>query len=186
MPLPNLDHLRTERLVLERMRAADLDDLRRMHRDPVLMASIGGVRGDDETRLYLAEQLGHWEAHHIGIWMAHESATDRLAGRGGLRLALIDGHAETELAYVLVPDVWGRGLATELARACLGVAFDVLGCADVIAYTAPANAASRRVMEKCGFALEREFTHKGAPRLLHRLGVNAWRAAAQSAGERGA
>lgn len=186
MPLPSLAHLRTERLVLERLRPADLDDLGRMHRDPALMASIGGVLDDDETRRYLAGQLGHWEAHDVGVWMARESATGRLAGRGGLRLALVDGHAETELAYALVPAAWGRGLATELARACLRVAFDVLGCADVIACTAPDNASSRRVLAKCGFTLEREFVHEGAPHRLHRLSASVWRAAAQAAGERGA
>jgi [ribosomal protein S5]-alanine N-acetyltransferase len=185
MPLRSLDTWRTERLVLERLRAADFDDLCRMHRDPVLMASLGGLRDDEVTRRYLAEQLGHWDAHRFGIWMARDHATDRLAGRGGLRLALIEGRAETEVAYALVPEFWGRGLATELARACVRAAFDTLECVDVVAHTAQANVPSQRVLEKNGFAFERTFTHKGGPYRLYRLTAESWRAAGQHAGEHG-
>ncbi len=186
MPLKSLDVWRTERLVLERVRAEDLADLCRMHQDPELMASLGGLRTEDDTRRYLDEQLGHWAAHHFGLWMVRNAATGRLAGRGGLRLTAIGGRAETEMAYALVPEAWGRGLATELARACARAAFDMLERADLVAYTRPDNRASRRVMEKVGFLHDRDFVHRGLPHVLYRLTATAWSAAGQRAGERGA
>ena len=50
-------------------------------------------------------------------------------------------------------DSWGRGYATEAARACVGYGFDELGLEKIVADVDPANPASVRVLEKCGFEL---------------------------------
>ncbi len=72
-----------------------------------------------------------------------------------------------EVAWAIVPKRWGQGLATELALASVEVAFDWLGLAELIAFTLPGNLASRRVMEKAGFAYEREIEHAGLPHVLY-------------------
>ena len=64
---------------------------------------------------------------------------------------------------------WNEGLATELGAASLAVAFGPLGLADVVSFTLPDNRASRRVMEKLGFAFERDTIHAGLPHVLYRL-----------------
>jgi RimJ/RimL family protein N-acetyltransferase len=76
----------------------------------------------------------------------------------------------------LVPDFWGRGLATELARESVRVGFGVLGVADLVCFTLPTNARSRRVMEKAGFRYERDVEHAGLPHVLYRLRRNDWEA----------
>lgn len=58
------------------------------------------------------------------------------------------------IGYVLAPDVWGRGLATELARGLLTAAFDVLGLRRVTAGCYADNPASARVLEKAGMRRE--------------------------------
>jgi RimJ/RimL family protein N-acetyltransferase len=61
-----------------------------------------------------------------------------------------------EVVYELVRDAWGRGIATEVARACLDVAFGQLGLRRVIALAYPENAPSVRVMQKIGMAPDGE------------------------------
>ena len=70
-----------------------------------------------------------------------------------------------------MPDFWGRGLATEIARALLTIGFEQLALAQLVAFTLATNQASRRVMEKVGFAFERELVHgaRGLPHVLYRI-----------------
>jgi RimJ/RimL family protein N-acetyltransferase len=56
--------------------------------------------------------------------------------------------------------VWGQGLATEGARAALRYGFEVVGLERIISTARADNAASRRVMEKCGLVFQEEFTHR--------------------------
>jgi RimJ/RimL family protein N-acetyltransferase len=81
---------------------------------------------------------------------------------------MASGRDEIELGWVIVPERWGRGLATELARASLEVVFGPLALREVIAYTQPGNLASRRVMEKSGFSYDREIMFKAERFVLYR------------------
>ena len=75
-----LDERRTDRLLLTRMRDDDLDDLCRMHRDPQVMATLGGVRSDETTAKFLPGAMSHWEGHGVGFWTVRAGATVRSAG----------------------------------------------------------------------------------------------------------
>ena len=75
---------------------------------------------------------------------------------------------EVEAGWAIVPKRWGEGLATELARASVSTAFEQLGLGEVVAFTLPDNAASRRVMEKVGLTYERDIEHAGLPHVLYR------------------
>ena len=81
----------------------------------------------------------------------------------------VGGRDEVELLYALVPGAWGRGLATQLARASARVAFEALGLTEIVAFTLPDNARSRAVMARAGFGFEREIVHAGLPHVLYRL-----------------
>ena len=172
--LPTLDECRTARLRLTRLRVTDLDDLTRMHGDPHVMATLGGLRSAEETARFLAEQLTHWDEHGFGFWVIRDPTTGRFAGRGGLRHLLVSDRPEVEVAYALMPECWGRGLATELARESVRVGFTVLRRPDLVCLTQPANHASRRVMEKAGFRDHRALTHAGLPHVLYRQTAAAW------------
>jgi [ribosomal protein S5]-alanine N-acetyltransferase len=158
----------TPRLTATPLAADDLDILYTMHRDPVVMATLGGVRTDERTREYLAENLAHWSRNGFGLWMFRDRATGAFVGRGGIRQIVLEHGPEIEVAYALMPHTWGKGLATEIAAACIGLAFGPLGLRDLVAFTLPDNHASRRVMEKTGFRYEREFTHHDLPHVLYR------------------
>jgi [ribosomal protein S5]-alanine N-acetyltransferase len=101
--------------------------------------------------------------------MFRAQADGGFVGRGGLRNVRVGGHAEVELAYALKAAFWARGLATEMARAILTVAFEHLGMAAIMAFTLGTNQASRRVMEKVGCQFERHIVHAGLPHVLYRI-----------------
>ena len=79
------------------------------------------------------------------------------------------------LAYAVVSDPWGRGLATELAVSRFEVGFAHLGVPEIASWTMPINHASRRVREKLGFRYERDFLFAGLKHRYDRLPASEWR-----------
>jgi [ribosomal protein S5]-alanine N-acetyltransferase len=167
-----LDELQTPRLLLHRLTAEDLDDLTRMHLDPRVMATLGGVRSPEQTREWLAPRLEHWRRYGFGLWLVRDREAGRFAGRGGLHHVEIDSRDEIEVAYSFLPDYWGRGLATELACASIRAAFAVLNLPEIVCFTLTTNRASQRVMQKAGFRYERDVVYKDLPHVLYRLRQN--------------
>jgi RimJ/RimL family protein N-acetyltransferase len=159
----------TDRLLAERLRLGGLDELCRMHHDPRVMATLGGVRSDDQTQQFLHDNLQHWERHGYGLWMFRAKTDGQFVGRGGLRNVHVGGSDEVELAYALMATFWGRGLATEMAEAILTVAFTHLDLPNIVAFTLVTNRASRRVMEKVGCTFERNIIHASLPHVLYRI-----------------
>ena len=176
------DTIQTDRLILERLRPAHRDDLGRLHRDARVMATLGGARSEEETTRILAECAAHWQQHGFGLWAVRERASGQFAGRGGLKHTFIGGRDEVEVAYALLPQYWGHGLATELARASVRVGFEVLQRPDLVCFTLTTNRASQRVMEKAGFRYERNVIHAGLPHVFYRLTASVWRAMAAARG----
>jgi RimJ/RimL family protein N-acetyltransferase len=183
MAWPALEELHTPRLLLVRMGAADLEDFCRMHRDPRVMATLGGIRSDDVTVAVFQRLVAHWEQHGFGWWTIRDLATGRFAGRGGLRHVIVGGREEVEIGYGLLPDFWGRGLATELATASAQSGFVTLGRQELVGFTLPTNLASRRVLEKAGFRYERDIVYAELPHVLYRLTATAWQALAHGSAE---
>jgi RimJ/RimL family protein N-acetyltransferase len=79
------------------------------------------------------------------------------------------------LAYALVTEYWGRGLATEMAKEILTGAFERLGMEKVVCFTLTTNRPSQRVMEKAGFEYERNVVHAGLPHVLYRISASEWK-----------
>lgn len=164
----NLDVFSTPRLVAERLTPAHLPDLQRMDQDEGFMAHLGGVRDEAGTRSYLERNLAHWATHGFGLWMLRDRAHQALIGRAVVRHLDVEGTDEVEIGYGFYPKYWGRGLATEVACACVQIGRGQLGLPSVVAVTLPTHRASQRVMEKAGLAHEREIIHAGLPHVLYR------------------
>src|SRR5262249_44770297 len=155
-----------------RLTPADFPALDRMHRDAMVMATLGDVRTTGRTKAYLRWNLRHWDERGYGLWTFRDRRTGEFVGRGGLRNLRIHGRPETEIPYSLIVPFWGRGLATEIATALVAIA-KTLGHGHLVAYTQSDNHASRRVMEKAGFRYERDIFHMSAPFVLYRRSVGA-------------
>ena len=173
--MQTVETFQTERLAAERLSLDHLGELLRMNRDPSVMATLGGVRPDEETERYLRDNLMHWERYGFGIWAFRDGKDGSFVARAGLRHTHVGGNDEVELAYALRSEYWGRGLATELAGAVVAVGFERLGLDDVVAFTLPTNRGSWRVMEKTGFEYERDVVHAGLPHVLYRMTTSGWK-----------
>ena len=101
-----------------------------------------------ECKRWVEVTLGNYERRGYGMSVLVERSTAEVVGFCGL--VHPGGQEEPELKYALLRSAWGRGLATEAARGMLRYGRETLGIRRVIATIAPANAASRRVLEKAG------------------------------------
>jgi ribosomal-protein-alanine N-acetyltransferase len=144
--------LETERLVLRPLTMADLDDLAALYADPEVRRWFpDGTRTYEQTREELVWIIDVYYARYgYGLWATILKATGTFIGRCGLLPWKIEGRTEVEVAYLLDKAFWGRGLATEAARAIIGYAFATLPVDRLICMTDHGNSASRNVAVKVG------------------------------------
>ena len=173
MSTGTIERLETKRMILERLRPEHGPEQLRLLLDPRVSATLW-PRAQPPTELDvldgLAAKVEHWNRHGFGMWLLRDRDTAEMVGRGGLQYTYTAGLNDVEAGWAIIPERWGQGLATELAHACVDVAFQQLALLEIVAFTLPDNLASRRVMEKSGFAYEREIVHAGLPHVLYRHG----------------
>ncbi len=138
----------TARLRLRPLDRDDLDDLAAIYLHPRVARWIGPHTRQDVER-EITQQIEHQQALGWSFWGVEERATGRFIGDCGLQ-PLEHRGPEVELGYDLHPSAWGRGLATEAARAVIRHAFGRLGIDRVVAVVKPEHLASQRVLEKVG------------------------------------
>jgi len=171
------DELETSRLRLRRWRPDDLDALVRWQSDPVLMEHMGqDSYTREESEAALGRYLRHWDEHGFGLLAVEEKETGTLIGRSGVQYHRM-WPDDPEVGWLIDAPWQGQGLATEAGAACIRRAFDGLGFERVVSICTPENLASRRVMEKLGFAVHREVEDPRLGLLLwvHAVSSRAWR-----------
>lgn len=136
----------------------------------LLPAGRGQPHSEAECAARARAGAAHWRAHGFGPWIVGERG--RTVACGGLSMRLLDGRPELELAWAVLPEVWGRGIATAIGREALALAA-TRGAREAVALTRAENLASRRVMDKLGMAPERELQHAGFAHVLYRVGLGA-------------
>jgi RimJ/RimL family protein N-acetyltransferase len=161
--------IETPRLRGERIGLEHQDALAALHADPRVGATLGGTQTPEQVAAAIRRHGEIWDEHGFGYWLFRDRESGEPVGRGGLSRAHVGGADEVEVGWAVMPERWGRGYGTELGAAAVEVAFGVLGLAEVVAFTLPGNAASRRVMEKLGFGYEREVVWADLPHVLYRL-----------------
>ena len=119
---------------------------------------------------------GHWADHGFGLLAIVERASGRVVGEAGLQF--LEGGPDVELGYTLSHAAWGRGYATEAARAVLRWAFAGLRLERVVAVADPANAASLHVLDKLGMRRLGMRHCYGAQMVESALSLSEWRALA--------
>jgi RimJ/RimL family protein N-acetyltransferase len=172
--------VRTARLLLRRWHDDDLERLVALYADPQVarFLSVDGRPWPGErTAGVLKHFRRQWQESGFGPWAAVDKRTGRWLGQIGLNeLPSWPGPDRIEVGWELDPSVWGQGLATEGGRAALAYGFEVVGLERIISVARADNAASRRVMDKCGLVLQEERTHKGALVVWYALDRTDWQA----------
>ncbi len=153
MLLPKIE---TERLLLRIYKAEELEIVYRMLSDT------------DVTRFYppnfsieredvlssLPRRLEKWRTQGFGQLGVFEKNTENLIGYCGLQY--FDKTPEIEIYYGFFKDFWGKGIATEAAKAMLRFAFEEANLEKTAAGTHPDNLASQKVLLKIGLEQHKE------------------------------
>lgn len=147
--------LESDRMVLRRLTIADVDDLAVLYADEETRRHFpDGTRTYEETREELAWNIDVYYARYgYGLWATILKESGAFIGRCGLLPWEIQGRTEVEVAYLLDKRYWGRGLATEAARAIVDYAFATLPLDRLICMVDPENVASSRVAAAIGMTL---------------------------------
>jgi RimJ/RimL family protein N-acetyltransferase len=150
--------LETPRLVLRQFAENDVDNLFNLNSDPEVMRYLSGGQPTpiEEIRdKIIPFHLAVYDRlDRLGTWAAESSSTGEFLGWFCLRANRdTEDITNVELGYRLRRPWWNQGYATEGSRALIEMGFTHLAVERVFAHTMTLNAASRRVMEKCGLTL---------------------------------
>lgn len=142
--------LETERLVLRPLSATDVEALYRISNEPAVRRYLwdDGPVSRATIEEVVTQSVRLFSEEGLGLFGIRLRDSEEIVGFCGF--ARLEGMEEVELVYELDPELWGRGLATEAARACLSYAFREAGVERMIAGTDRPNVASLRVIEKLG------------------------------------
>jgi RimJ/RimL family protein N-acetyltransferase len=127
------------------MTTRDLDDLIALHAEPDVARFTSSFDREQAIELLQADQR-EWSERGHGLLAVTERSSGRFLGRTGLKFW--PQFDETEVGWVLRPQVWGRGFATEAAQACIGWGFAHLESAYFTAMIRPENDRSIKVAER--------------------------------------
>jgi RimJ/RimL family protein N-acetyltransferase len=146
-------------MVLRRITAADVDNLFCLYNDSEVMRFINGGKPVSSATIEneVLPKLLTYDQQGLGFFAAGAKATGEFLGWFEFRRPAGSPPGEVELGYRLCRSVWGKGYATEGARALVRKGFTELGLERIFASTMTVNTASRCVMEKAGLTLARTF-----------------------------
>jgi len=167
--------LHTTRLLIRHFRADDWRDLHRLQGDPQATAFIGGTWTEQKCREMVARSVAAYPSNLWEWWAVADRQTDRVLGAcwlGPLNRRWCEALGwgeEIELGYRYAREHWGKGYATEAARAMLGRGFDDLGLRRIVAIVDVRNAASERVLQKLGMRPAEIGAHDGVTIRGYRL-----------------
>ncbi|HEX2143541.1 MAG TPA: GNAT family N-acetyltransferase [Glycomyces sp.] len=152
--------LQTERLTLREFADGDAEVLGQMNTEPEVMRYIGnGLPRDPEQAFELVEKFkAAWAERGYGTFAVEIRESGEFAGFAAMAppTFLPEIMPVIEVGWRLRRDLWGKGYATEAAREVIRFAFEEVGLDRVVSCIHSENAASIRVAEKLGMALERE------------------------------
>ena len=169
--------METDRLLLRPWCEEDAAELQRLFAD----ADVRGGRNMPPARVagFAESSLRQWRVNGFGPWAAIDKTTGAWVGRVGLdHLDDWPGADKIEVGFELHKAWWGRGLATEAAKAALRFGFEARGLQTIISVTAAAHAAARRVMEKAGLTYRgtRYWMSPDVPVVWYAIDRGTWQA----------
>ncbi len=154
--------IETARLLLRPFAQEDLEDYPRLifaDADVMRYLPKRDLAPRERAERTVAVFNDQWLQRDYSVWAVTDKMTGGFIGHCGLNSVIEAG--EVEVLYALRKDRWGQGIATEAARASVRFGFETVNLARLIALAVAENSASRRVMERLGFAYEKDVHYFG-------------------------
>jgi RimJ/RimL family protein N-acetyltransferase len=155
--------LETPRLILRKMRPDDVAPLEAVLSDALAMRFYPAPFDRAKVESWVANSIARDEERGFALWTSVLRETGEVIGDCGFMLQDIDGEKELEIGYHTRRDHWGRGLATEAARACRDHGFTRLCRERIISLIRPENTPSQRVALKNGMRIWKDVDFRGMP-----------------------
>jgi len=179
--------IRTPRLLLRRWRETDLAPFAAMNADPRVVEHLPGPMTSEASDAFVARIEANFVARGFDVFAVEVPDAAPLIGFVGLTAPRFEAAFTpcVEVGWRLAPEHWGRGYATEAARASLEFGFTRLALDEIVSFTVPANVRSRAVMDRIGMTHDPrdDFEHPALPEghrlrphVLYRIGRDAWTA----------
>jgi len=165
--LSDLPTLETPRLLLRPWRADDRLPFAALNADPRVMEFLPEILSREQSDALVARIEGHFAEHGFGWWAVEVRDGGAFAGYVGLTIPIVRLAFSPciEVGWRLAFEHWGRGFATEAAKAALAFGFGALGLREIVSFTVVENVRSRRVMERLGMTRDpaEDFDHPVLP-----------------------
>jgi [ribosomal protein S5]-alanine N-acetyltransferase len=168
--------IQTPRLQLRELTDDDHEALFAMYQDPRMNRHLGGPPPprDEYWQKVRETWPAYYARHGFGLWATVRREDGRMMGRCGLLSQEVDGERHGEVAYALAPEFWGRGYASEAARASRDHAFRTLDAPHVVSLILPDNTPSIRVAERNGMTFWKMADFRGYPVRVYRITRAVW------------
>ena len=158
----------TPRLIIRKFLETDLDNLASLFGNPEVMKFMGDdVFSREQSEEELVKYLRQYEERGWGLWAAVTRGTDDFVGRCGLMKWELPTLQGIEVSYALLPEFWGKGLATEATSAVRDYAFDSLEINKLISLVDTRNDRSIKVAQKVHDSLEKKIIFFGRETLVY-------------------
>ena len=160
------DRLETPHLVLRVWTDADRAPFAAINADPDVMRYFPAPLSAQQSDALLDSIQTRFAQNGFGLWAVQVKAGKPFIGFTGLTpLSPLVPYPGIEVGWRLARSAWGRGYATEAARASIAYGFDVAGLPEIVSVTAEVNAPSRAVMRRLGMVHDpaEDFDHPGLP-----------------------
>jgi len=161
--------LETSRLILRQFRRDDVDALALVISDPETMHYYPAPFDRAGVEQWIERNMRRYAECGFGLWAMVLRSSGELIGDCGLTVQNVDGVDEIEIGYHVRRDLWGRGLATEAARACRDFGFVRLPVKRLVSLIRPENLPSRRVAEKNDMTVWKEVMYMNLPHLVYAI-----------------
>ncbi len=179
--------LRTERLLVREWREEDRGPFAELNADPEVMAHFPAVLTRAESDALAGWIESRMAEDGFGFWALEVAGSGEFVGFTGIARTRFDAHftPAVEIGWRLGRGSWGRGYASEAARAVLAHGFTGLGLAEIVSFTTVGTVRSQAVMRRIGMVrdeaedFEHPFVPEGHPlrhHVLYRLSAERWRA----------
>lgn len=148
--------IETERLFLRTWEDKDAHSFFEINQDPQVIEFLRGSLAMEEINQFIHSAKIHQAQLGYGLWAVELKEAAEFIGYIGLRNTDFSEPygapfaPAVEVGWRLGSQYWGKGYATEGAKACLDFGFNVIGLDEIVSFTVPMNRRSIRVMEKIG------------------------------------
>ncbi|MFZ4057003.1 MAG: GNAT family N-acetyltransferase [Ferruginibacter sp.] len=169
----------TERLILREILLTDIEGMFELDSDPEVHQYLGNQPVTDKEKmkeviLFVQQQ---YKENGIGRWAVIEKSSNKFLGWSGLKLVKEMTNNQInyyDLGYRLIRKYWGKGYATESAKAAMDYGFEHLQFNELFAMAHINNTASNKVLQKLGLQHQNSFLYDNAMHHWYAIHKNEW------------